>query len=154
MSRLISAFGTKRTSRPAQPMSAVGGKADIALMGWHVAFDPTSIQNVISFSATASGKFSCGGAVWANQLQTGKLSGSPLFIIMALSVLYPKEIMTKLPSWLRSSANALPQSSTLSMIKVYGQKPAMVCLQEARFHANFPCARARLVDAKRSLFLT
>src|SRR5262249_48879226 len=26
----MSAFGTKRTSRPAQPMSAFGGKADIA----------------------------------------------------------------------------------------------------------------------------
>jgi hypothetical protein len=26
----MSAFGTKQTSRPAQPMSAFGGKADIA----------------------------------------------------------------------------------------------------------------------------
>jgi hypothetical protein len=32
----MSAFGTKRTSRHAQPMSALGGKADIGSTSLHV----------------------------------------------------------------------------------------------------------------------
>jgi hypothetical protein len=34
----MSAFGTKRTSRPAQPMSAFGGKADMATERENVRF--------------------------------------------------------------------------------------------------------------------
>ena len=36
----MSAIGTKRTSRPIRPMSAFGGKADIAAAGVMSAFDP------------------------------------------------------------------------------------------------------------------
>jgi len=39
---LMSAFGTKRTLRPAQPMSAFGGKADIGRMWVNDRFWPKS----------------------------------------------------------------------------------------------------------------
>jgi hypothetical protein len=43
MSRLMSAFGTKRTSRDVEPMSAFGGKADMGGSASMSAYDPKGI---------------------------------------------------------------------------------------------------------------
>ena len=51
----MSAFGTKRTSRPSRLMSAFGGKADIAILGLMSAFDPKRTSASISCCSREAG---------------------------------------------------------------------------------------------------